>query len=144
MTGVMHKCSHGQLTRCAHGAKWTPILLTACIPDLRRDVEFILWRVHTEGQFFSRGDTALRTHVSVLALSSSGKHVAVRSIVASPSVGFRPAPVIIKTDDFRKALDGSGCDPETMIVRPIPEEGRTVCLDVSNAAYDLLTNPSLD
>jgi hypothetical protein len=66
----------------------------------------------------------------------------VQSIVASPSVGVRPAPVIIKTDDFRKSLDGSGCDPETMIVQPIPKEGRTVCLEVSNAAYHLLTNPS--
>jgi hypothetical protein len=79
----------------------------------------------------------------MLAISNSGNHVAVQSIMASPSVGFRPAPVIIKTDDFRRALDGSGCDPETMIVRPIPEEGRTVCLEVSNAAYYLLTNPSL-
>jgi hypothetical protein len=89
----------------------------------------------------SNGAT-LRIFVSVLA--RSGDRVAVQSIVASPSVGLRPAPVIIKTDDFRKALNGSECDAESMIVQPIPEEGRTVCLELSNAAYHLLTNPSLD
>lgn len=84
----------------------------------------------------------MRAYVSVLERSSSGKHVAVRSIVASPSVGFLPAPVIIKTDDFRKALNGSEYDAESMIVQPIPEEGRTACLEVSNVAYHLLTTPA--
>jgi hypothetical protein len=91
----------------------------------------------------------LRTYVSVLERSHSGDHVVVQSIVASPSalttsVGFRPVHVRIKTDDFLKALDGPECDAESMIVQPIPAEGRTVCVEISNAAYYLLANPSLD
>jgi hypothetical protein len=91
-----------------------------------------------------RGDDTLRIHLSVLARSGSGDHVAVKAIKASTSVDYVPAPVIIKTDTFRTALRGSGYDTESMLVQLIPTEGRELCLEVSEAVLALLTSSSLD
>ena len=82
--------------------------------------------------------------LAILARSGSGDHVAVKALAASPPAGNPPVPVIIKTDVFRKAFEGSEYDAEAMIARPIPAEGRELCLDVSELAYELLTKPCVD
>ncbi len=43
-----------------------------------------------------------------------------------------------------KAMNGPECDAESMLVQPIPEEGRTVCLELTDAAYRLLTTYAIN
>jgi hypothetical protein len=93
------------------------------------------------------GGVRLQVHLSILHRSSTLvpglDTVTVRVIHAAPSVGYMPAPVEIKTDTFRAALKGSPIDPETMIVEPIPAEGRSVFVDITEAAFHLLSTPYL-
>jgi hypothetical protein len=89
------------------------------------------------------GGVGLRVHLFVLNRSSTlvpgVDTVTIRVIPAAPSVGYMPAPVAIKTDTFRAALKDSAVDPETMIVEPIPVEGRSVFADITETALRLLS-----